>query len=137
MTLEHPKDRLSKFQRGVVEDFVTLHNDKVIYSLYEYEDLPLDFENGRTSWDSFSSSVVCMLWQDKKYTELKQWFERVTQNAEPVDFDNDNGRWVYVEVSQFDSASGNPVIFEWDQKSWNDDDKPIVTDGLNLYLDNT
>ena len=92
---------MNEQQRQIVRDFIELHNSKVITHLRSFGLL----NNNRTLPRGEGVEI-----------NLERWFfDSISYTLGVTDA---GGVEVILEIGSFDSASGNPVIFEFDAAAW-------------------
>ena len=95
---------MNEKQRQIVRDFISLHNSRVSKHLRLLGLL----NNNRTLPRSEGAQI-----------NLERWFFDAIDSYDYTLSVNDvGGVEVSLEIGSFDSASGNPVIFEFDAATW-------------------
>ena len=95
---------MNKQQRQIVRDFISLHNSRVSKHLRSLGVL----NNNRTLPRGDGAQI-----------NLEHWFFDAIDSCDyTLSVTGAGGVEVTLEIGSFDSASGNPVIFEFDAAAW-------------------
>ena len=95
---------MTKQQRQIVREFIELHNSKVSTHLRS-----LGLLNNNSTLPSGEGAQI----------NLERWFfGAINSDGYTLSVTDAGGVEVNLEIGSFDSASGNPVIFEFDAAAW-------------------
>ena len=95
---------MTKQQRQIVREFIELHNSKVSTHLRS-----LGLLNNNGTLPSGEGAQI----------NLERWFfGAINSDGYTLSVTDAGGVEVNLEIGSFDSASGNPVIFEFDAAAW-------------------